>query len=84
MSIEINVEKKLEEEFNTEMLEITAETSFPSMEISFFIDGNHLATTMTDSEGVAIAGISFEKDKTYLFEVECGGERTGFEYKINE
>lgn len=82
MSIEILVEKKLEEEFNTEMLEIKAETTFPGTEISFFLDGNHLATTMTDGDGVAIAGITYEEDKTYLFEVECGGERTGLEYEV--
>lgn len=82
MSIEIIIEKKLEEEFNTEMLEIKAETDYPNTEISFYIDENHLATTMTDQEGTAIAGITYESNKTYFFEVECDGERTGVEYEI--
>ena len=82
MSIEIFVEKKLEEEFDLEMLEIKAETTSPNLEISFFIDGNHLATTMTDDKGIAITGITYKKDKIYLFEVECCGERESLEYEI--
>ncbi|WP_405286296.1 hypothetical protein [Methanobrevibacter sp.] len=82
MSIEINIEKKLEEEFDTEMLEIKAETNYKNTEISFYIDEGHLATTMTDNKGVAIAGISYEKDKTYFIEVECDGERSSVEYEI--
>ena len=80
MSIEILLEKKLEEEFDTEMLEIRAETTFPSTQISFYLDGNHLATTMTDKKGVAIAGITFEEDKKYIFEVECENEHEILEY----
>ena len=80
MSIEIKISKKIEEEFNTEILEIQAETSHKTKPITFYVDGNHLATTMTDDAGCISAGISFDEHETYFFEVECEGEREGIKY----
>lgn len=84
MSIKIKISKKLEPEFETEYLEICAETSSPHEQIIFYINDNHFATTMTDDKGVAIAGTSFEEDKTYTFSVECAGETESVEYHINK
>ena len=80
MTIEIKISEKTDEEFNSEYLEILAETSHPQKQIMFYINGHHLATTMTDDQGNISAGTSFEENKEYFFEVECEGEREGKRY----
>jgi len=81
MTIKINLSKKIDEELQTEYLEIQAETSHEQKPVTFYINGNHMATTMTDDTGCISAGTSIEDGETYLFEVECEGEREGVKYK---
>lgn len=83
MTNQIKLTKKLEkidEEHEVEMLEIRAETDHPSSEISFYMNENHLATTMTDSDGVAIAGISYQPNQDYTFSIMVKEEKVEVEY----
>ena len=86
MSIEIKISKKIEEiEKNhpVEYYEILAETDHPQKQITFTINGNHLATTMTNDTGNISAGTSL-KPGEYVFGVECEDEIETVEYKIKE
>lgn len=83
MTNQIKLTKKLEqidEDNKVEMLEIRAETDHPSTEISFYMNDNHLATTMTDSDGVAIAGISYQPNQDYTFSIMVKEEKVEVEY----
>lgn len=83
MTNQIKLTKKLEkidEEHEVEMLEIRAETDHPSSEISFYMNENPLATTMTDSDGVAIAGISYQPNQDYTFSIMVKEEKVEVEY----
>lgn len=83
MTNQIKLTKKIEqidEDNKVEMLEIRAETDHPSTEISFYMNDNHLATTMTDSDGVAIAGISYQPNQDYTFCIMINGEKTSVDY----
>lgn len=83
MTNQIKLTKKIEqidEDNKVEMLEIRAETDHPSTEISFYINDNHLATTMTDSDGVAIAGISYQPNQDYTFSIMVKEEKVEVEY----
>lgn len=83
MTNQIKLTKKLEkidEEHEVEMLEIRAETDHPSTEISFYMNNNHLATTMTNSDGVAIAGISYQPNQDYTFGIMVKEEKVEVEY----
>lgn len=83
MTNQIKLTKKIEqidEDNKVEMLEIRAETDHPSTEISFYINDNHLATTMTDSDGVAIAGISYQPNQDYTFSIMVKEEKIEVEY----
>lgn len=83
MTNQIKLTKKIEqidEDNKVEMLEIRAETDYPSTEISFYINDNHLATTMTDSDGVAIAGISYQSNQDYTFSIMVKEEKVEVEY----
>lgn len=84
MTIEIKISEKNDEEFNSEYLEILAKTSHPQKQIMFFVDGHHLATTMTDDKGCISAGTSFKADTEYFFEVECEGEHEGKKYHTSK
>ncbi|WP_296882098.1 hypothetical protein [uncultured Methanobrevibacter sp.] len=83
MTNQIKLTKKIEqidEDNKVEMLEIRAETDHPSTEISFYMNDTHLATTMTDSNGVAIAGISYQPNQDYTFSIIINGEKEEVEY----
>ena len=83
MTNQIKLTKKIEqidEDNKVEMLEIRAETDHPSTEISFYMNDNPLATTMTDSNGVAIAGISYQPNQDYAFSIIINGEKEEVEY----
>lgn len=83
MTNQIKLTKKIEqidEDNKVEMLEIRAETDHPSTEISFYMNDNHLATTMTDSDGVAIAGISYQPNQDYTFSIMVKEEKVEVEY----
>lgn len=83
MTNQIKLTKKIEqidEEHEVEMLEIRAETDHPSTEISFYMNDNHLATTMTNSDGVAIAGISYQPNQDYTFSIMVKEEKVEVEY----
>ena len=83
MTNQIKLTKKIEqidEDNNVEMLEIRAETDHPSTEISFYMNKSHLATTMTNKDGVAIAGISYEANQDYTFSIMINGEKTSVDY----
>lgn len=84
MSIEIKISKKIEEiEENhpVEYYEILAETDHPQKQITFTINGNHLATTMTNDDGNISAGSSLESGG-YVFGVECEDEVETVEYIV--
>lgn len=83
MTNQIKLTKKLEqidEDNKVEMLEIRAETDHPSTEISFYMNDNHFATTMTDSDGVAIIGISYQQNQDYTFSIMVKEEKVEVEY----
>lgn len=83
MTNQIKLTKKIEqidEDNKVEMLEIKAETDHPSTEISFYMNDNHLATTMTDSDGVTIAGISYQPNQDYTFSIMVKEEKVEVEY----
>ena len=83
MTNQIKLTKKIEqidEDNKVKMLEIRAETDHPSTEISFYMNDNHLATTMTDSDGVAIAGISYQPNQDYTFSIMVKEEKVEVEY----
>lgn len=83
MTNQIKLTKKIEqidEDNKVEMLEIRAETDHPSTEISFYMNNNHLATTVTDSDGVAIAGISYQPNQDYTFSIMVKEEKIEVEY----
>ena len=83
MTNKLNIKKKKEqfdEDNSFDMLEIRAETDYPSSEISFYMNDNHLATTMTDNEGVAVAGISYETNQDYTFSIIIKEEKVECEY----
>lgn len=83
MTNQIKLTKKIEqidEDNKVEMLEIRAETDHPSTEISFYMNNNHLATTVTDSNGVAIAGISYQPNQDYTFSIMVKEEKVEVEY----
>ena len=83
MTNKLNITKKKEqfdEDNKVEMLEIRAETDHPSTEIKFYMNNNHLATTMTDNEGVAVAGISYEPNQDYTFSIMVKEEKVECEY----
>lgn len=87
MSIQIKISKKIEEiEENhpIEYYEIHAETSHIQKQITFTINGNHLATTMTDDQGNISAGTSLEPNKKYVFGVECEDETETVEFIFEE
>lgn len=69
LKTEIVKEKFDDEEF--EMLRITAETNYPSSEIRFFMNDKHMATTYTNVDGVAEAGISNTTDEVSFYVVCC-------------
>lgn len=83
MTNKLNITKKKEqfdEDNSFDILEIRAETDHPSSEISFYMNNNHLATTMTDNEGVAVAGISYEPNQDYTFSIMVKEEKVEVEY----
>lgn len=83
MTNKLNITKKKEqfdEDNSFDILEIRAETDHPSSEISFYMNNNHLATTMTDNEGVAVAGISYEPNQDYTFSIMVKEEKVECEY----
>lgn len=83
MTNQIKLTKKIEqidEDNKVEMLEIKAETDHPSTEISFYMNDSHLATTVTDSDGVAIAGISYQPNQDYTFSIMVKEEKVEVEY----
>lgn len=69
---EIVKEEFDEEEY--EMLRVIANTTYPSEEIEFYMNDNHMATTYTNVEGVAEVGTSNTSEKLTFYCICCDEE----------
>jgi hypothetical protein len=76
---EIVKEEFDEEEY--EMLRITANTSYPSSEIEFYMNDKHMATTYTDIDGMASVGTSNTTEKLTFYCI-CSDEESE-EFTVN-